>query len=80
LKINKNGFAFQTARGKQSKIRDYKDDFIDCLVQVRVVMPSLFAPDLNMIEAYSLRRSLRRGSTSAAKHKGVPKEIIEMNI
>ncbi len=37
----------------------------------------MFAPDLNVVEVYSLRRSLRRGSTSAAKNKGVTKEIIE---
>jgi hypothetical protein len=75
----RNGFVFQTAKGKQSRIGDYEDDFIDRLVQARIVRPSLFAPDLNVVEVYSLRRSLRRGSTSAATNKGVPKEIIEMN-
>jgi hypothetical protein len=75
----KNGFVFHTSKGKQSKIGDYEDDFIDCLVQARVVGPSLFTPDLNVVEVYSLRRSLRRGLTSAATNKGVPKESIEMN-
>jgi hypothetical protein len=75
----RNGFVFQTARGKQLRIGDYEDEFIDPLVQARIVRSSLFAPDLNVVEVYSLRRSLRRGSASAATNKGVPKEIIEMN-
>jgi hypothetical protein len=74
-----NGFIFQTKKGKQAKIGDYEEEFLDRLVQARISRPNLFAPDLNVVEVYSLRRSLRRGSTSAATNKRVPKEVIELN-
>ena len=75
----RNGFVFKTTRGNQAKIGNYEDEFLDRLTQTRVARPSLFAPDVNVTEVYSLRRSLRRGSTSEAANRGVPKDIIEMN-
>jgi hypothetical protein len=44
-----------------------------------MLKPHLFEPGLNIVDAYSLRRSLRRGSTPEAINWGVPKDLIEMN-
>jgi hypothetical protein len=74
-----NGFVFQTSRGKQAKIGAYDDEFLDRLVGVRGRRARLFDPGVNVMEVYSLHRSLRRGSTTRATNRGVPKEIIEMN-
>jgi hypothetical protein len=63
---SQNGFVFQSKKGKQAKIGEYEDEFLDRLVQARISRPSLFAPDLKVTEVYSLQRSLRRGSTRAA--------------
>lgn len=43
------------------------------------VETSLFEPGLNIVEAYSRKRLLRRGSMLRAMNQGVPKELIEMN-
>jgi hypothetical protein len=74
-----NGFVFQTSRGKQAKIGAYDDEFLDRLVGVRGRRARLFDPSVNVMEVYSLRISLRRGSTTRATNRGAPKEIIEMN-
>jgi hypothetical protein len=71
---------FQTAsRGRQAKVGDYDDEFLDRLVRVRARKAKLFDPGVNVVEVYSLRRSLRHGSTTRATNAGVSKEIIEMN-
>jgi hypothetical protein len=74
-----NGYMFQNARGKQAKIGHYEDEFLERLVGVRIARPSLFDPGVNVTEVYSLRRSLRRGSTTRARNQGVPEALIEMN-
>jgi hypothetical protein len=74
-----NGFVFQSSKGRQAKVGDYDDEFLERLVQVRARKSKLFDPGVNVVEVYSLRRSLRRGSTTRATNAGVPKETIEMN-
>ncbi len=74
-----NGYMFQNARGKQAKIGNYEDEFLDRMVGARIARPSLFDPGVNVTEVYSLRRSLRRGSTTRARNQGVPEALIEMN-
>jgi hypothetical protein len=75
----RNGFLFVDAKGNQAKIGFFDDEFTEQLTRVKMLKPHLFEPGLNIVEAYSLRRSLRRGSTSEATNRGVPKELIEMN-
>jgi hypothetical protein len=75
----RNGFVFQNARGKQAKIGSYEDEFLDRIVSVRARKSLLFDPGVNVVEVYSLRRSLRRGSTSEAINKQVPQFIINLN-
>jgi hypothetical protein len=75
----RNGFMFVDAKGNQAKIGQYDDEFTERLTRIKMLKPHLFEPGLNIVEAYSLRRSLRRGSTSEAINRGVPKDLIEMN-
>ena len=65
--------------GKQAKIGSYEDEFLDRLVSVQERKGNLFEPGVNVMEVYSLRRSLRRGSTSEAVNKQVPQFIINLN-
>jgi hypothetical protein len=78
-KGRQNGFLFQNSRGKQAKIGSYEDEFLDRIVSVRTRRSNLFEPGVDVMEVYSLRRSLRRGSTSEAVNKQVPQFIINMN-
>jgi len=51
----------------------------DILRQVQVRRPDVLPPDVVVEDEYSVRRSLRRGSTSEAQNAHVPKEVIEAN-
>jgi hypothetical protein len=50
---------------------------LDRLVGVRGPRAKLFDPGIKVMEVYSLRRSLRRGSTTRATNRSIPKEIIK---
>jgi hypothetical protein len=78
-KRRRNGFLFVDTKGNQAKIGIHDDEFTERLTRIKMLKPHLFEPGLNIVEAYSLRRSLRRGSTSEATNRGVPRELIEMN-
>ncbi|KAL7559003.1 hypothetical protein ACA910_010881 [Epithemia clementina (nom. ined.)] len=41
--------------------------------------PALIPEQVDVINKYSVRRLLQRGSTSQARNKNVPKEVIELN-
>jgi hypothetical protein len=75
----RNGFMFVDVKNNQAKIGQYDDEFTKRLTRVKMLNPHLFERGLNIVEAYSLRRSLRRGSTSEAINRGLPKDLIEMN-
>jgi hypothetical protein len=49
------------------------------LLLVQVERPDLIGQDVEISSVYSLRRSLRRGSTAQARNKKVPKDIILLN-
>ena len=49
------------------------------LVMVQEAFPGIIVPTLDVTEAYSMKRSLRRGSTAQARNQGVPKDIIVLN-
>jgi hypothetical protein len=69
---------FETARGKQPKVVNHDDHIFDRLVGVQArTRENLFDTEVIVMELYSIRRSLRRGSTTRATNGGVPKEIIQ---
>jgi hypothetical protein len=55
----RNGFMFEDKKGNQAKIGQYDDEFTERLTRLKMLKPHLFEPGLNIVEAYSLRRSLR---------------------
>ena len=53
--------------------------FHDILRQVQVRRPDVLPANVMVGDEYSVRRSLRRGSTSEAQNVQIPKEVIEAN-
>jgi hypothetical protein len=51
---------FVDAKGNQAQIGQFDDKFTERLTQIKMLKPHLFEPGLNIVEAYSLRRSLRQ--------------------
>lgn len=49
------------------------------LFMVQDRYPNIIAPEVDIVAVYSLRRSLRRGSTAQARNTGIPKDIIVLN-
>jgi hypothetical protein len=75
----KNGFIYVNKRGYQARIGQYDDNFKERLSRARAEKPYLFDLTINIREVYSLGRSLRWGSTSAATNSGVTRDIVELN-
>lgn len=75
----RNGFIFVNSKSAQAKIGQFNDVFTERLTRVKILKPFMFEPGVSIVDSYSLRRSLRRGSTSEATNAGIPREIIEMN-
>ena len=71
------GPLFADDTGKKASLRRYDGDFRDLLSKLRLRSPHLFAEGVN-IEDYSLRRSLRRGSTTEAQNNKVPSTTIDL--
>jgi hypothetical protein len=74
-----NGYVFTKGRARQAKIGDFEDEFINRLESLRLVRPGLFEPGIDIAVAYSLFRSLRRGSNTEAVRNKVAESTIDMN-
>lgn len=74
-----NGFVFQKRDGKQRKVGTFNVEFHDRLARVKEEKPYLFEPTLDITDAYAMRRSLRRGSTTEARNLKVRPEVVDMN-
>ncbi|KAL7565120.1 hypothetical protein ACA910_005126 [Epithemia clementina (nom. ined.)] len=59
--------------------RDLDYVFHHSLLRLQEEKPDLIPPSVDVINQYSTRRSLRRGSTTQARNKKVPREVIELN-
>ena len=76
----RNGWVFPNASGKgRAKISDYDPIFHDALRNMQDWRPDLIKGNVEVGDAFSLRRSLRHGSTSHARNMRVPEENIEFN-
>ena len=64
---------------KKATIGDLDTLFHDILRQVQIRFPATLPAHLKIDDEYSVRRSLRRGSTSDAHNQHIPKEVIEAN-
>ncbi|KAL7572219.1 hypothetical protein ACA910_011750 [Epithemia clementina (nom. ined.)] len=49
------------------------------LLQLQTLQPNLISATTDVLNAYSVRRSLRRGSTTQARNKKVPKDVVDLN-
>ena len=74
-----NGFVFQKDDGQRRNILSYDPEFHDRLNRVKDEMPGFFEPNQDITDAFSLWRSLRRGSTTEARNNKVRQEVVEMN-
>ena len=74
-------FRSVSAKGvvKKATVGDMDLLFHDILRQVQFRRPDLLPEKVIVGDEYSVRRSLRRGSTSEAQNVQVPKEVIEAN-
>ena len=76
----RNGWVFRGSSPKsKGKISDYDPLFHDLLSIVQERRPDLIKSEVEVGEVYSLRRSLRRGSTTHAQNQGVRTDVIEYN-
>ena len=46
---------------------------------VQAIRPDLIPESIDVINDYSIRRSLRRGSTAQARNQKVPRDIVNLN-
>jgi len=74
-----NGFVFQGKKGQQRKIGSYDSQFVERLERVQETMGCLFEPGIDVADAYGLRRSLRRGSTTEAGNLKIDERVVNMN-
>jgi hypothetical protein len=66
-------------KAKRSAMGDLDPMFHGILVRVQERWPRVMPPSVKILDETSVRRSLRRGSTTEASNRGVPKEVIEAN-
>ena len=55
----------------------FADSFFAHLLAIRDLDPSLFEPDVDILEDYGLARSCRRGATTRATNAGVSQPDID---
>jgi hypothetical protein len=64
---------------KQSAMGDLDLLFHGILQRVQEHWPQVLPPSVKVQDEISVRRSLRRGSTTEASNRGIPKEVVEAN-
>jgi hypothetical protein len=79
-----SGPVFCMGGGNREKVkRSAMGDLDPCLhgilVRVQERWPRVLPPSIKVGDEFSVRRSLRRGSTTEASNRGIPKEVIEAN-
>jgi hypothetical protein len=64
---------------KRCKMGALEPAFHDVLKRVQERWPHVIAPTVVVEDDYSIRRSLRRGSTTQAGNQEIPREVVEAN-
>jgi hypothetical protein len=72
-----SGWLFQGPQGEQRFLSFFHEEFYRVLFSVRDLDPSLFEPNIDILEDYHLARSLRRGATTRATNAGVAQQDID---
>ena len=73
----KSGPLFADPLGRKAPLKTFDDDFREVLRKLMDETPSAFPAGVDVGD-YSLRRSLRRGSTTEAQNNGVPSTTIDL--
>ena len=71
------GWAFRDEHGRQSKMSDFEDVIFDTLLDIQEECPGLIPDALNVLDAFGLARSFRRGATTRAENCGVDGTLID---
>jgi hypothetical protein len=71
-----SGWAFHRD-GKQMKMSDFSETFFASLLDIQGERDDLIAGDIDVLDAYGLARSLRRGATTRAQLAQVPQYVID---
>jgi hypothetical protein len=79
--IAPEGSLFRKSPGnpKAMTIAQFDALFHKYLAAVQVSDPAVLDPQVDVEQEYSFRRSLRRGSTTHARNRGVPSDVVEAN-
>lgn len=80
----KNGPMFRVVKGKSGRVAKATVGDLDLLFhgvlkRVQALHPDIIPAHVNIEEDYSVKRSLRRGSTTEAQNRGIPSDVIEAN-
>jgi hypothetical protein len=67
------------AKTKRSKMGDLDPAFHEVLKRVQDRWPHVISESVKVEDDYSIRRSLRRGSTSRAQNQGIAASVVEAN-
>jgi hypothetical protein len=70
------GWAFQRSDGSPQHMSDFEEAIFDRLLQVQTDRPDLIDPGIDVLEAFGLARSFRRGATTHAQNQRVSESDI----
>jgi hypothetical protein len=59
------------------KMSDFSETFFATLLDIQGERDDLIAGDIDVLDAYGLDRSLRRGATTRAQAEQVPQDVID---
>ena len=74
-----SGPLFRNDKGKPMSVAELDVHFHSVLLEVQRRFPNAIPDSVNVIEDYSVYRSLRRGATSEAQNEGIDQTVIESN-
>jgi hypothetical protein len=67
------------AKTRRSNMGDLDPAFHEVLERVQERWPHVIQASVSVEDGYSVRRSLRRASTSQAQNQGIPESVVEAN-
>jgi hypothetical protein len=67
------------SKATKARDRDLNGPFHEYLERVQDRWPEIIPAKVNVREAYSIQRSIRRVSTSQARNRGIPKDVVDGN-
>jgi len=73
-----HGPAFVGSDGNPLKSMDIEAEVLDLLARIQTGFSDLIPSEINVHEEYGISRSFRRGATSEARARGVPREDIDL--